>query len=293
MSNSPDSGNPREGGAPRKPENAIDRRTFISTSALLGLGFAAGCSGVGRDGAGMLSAPSMLQAVPDGNTRALQIFNESDIARDLGAWLQGYGLEQAPGRALLFDVPAVSELPTGLTADDRPSLVGESAYRAFSNDSFAQSRFTDEQRVSIASMARIDMASDIGSLIHNARPVIAVACCCCACCCSLCCCSCNNYDSSTVHNPDRFLVSAVPYDSPGIDYAGPVRQYFSGTVGVQANGEAVALVTTVTNDPAMTAQEVVIGLLDRETRQVSTYRFTPQELEDLGPEALADRIFGA
>ncbi len=292
MSNSPDGGNPGDGGAQRRPGNAVDRRTFLSTSALLGLGFAAGCSGLGRDGAGMLPAPSMLQAVPDGNTRALQIFNSSGIARDLGAWLESHGLRQESGRAALFDVPAVSELPPGLTADDRPSLVAESAYRTFQNDAYARSRLTTDQLAAHCAAGNAATAAEVARVIHRGGGKIKNGCSCSSSSCDNGCCSCNNGDQLAIRHDGAFQVAAVPYGDPGVNYSGPVRQYLRGNIGVQANGEAVGILETVSNDAGMSVQEYAILLLDRQTRQVSVYRFGPQELAAVGPDGVADRLFG-
>jgi hypothetical protein len=55
----------------------------------------------------------------------------------------------------------------------------------------------------------------------------------------------------------------------------------------------VAIVESVTNDPEMTVADITIGVLDRETREVRAFRFTPQELDELGPKALAERLFTA
>lgn len=291
MSSSPHDGQAQSGGLPDKLDREIDRRTFFSISALLGLGFAAGCSGVGRDGNGIMAGPSMLESVPDGNAAALDLFHRSPTAQQLGEWLQRHGLRQEPARALLFDVPAASELPTGVTAEDRPSLIGESAYRTFQNDSFARANFTGDQMASISSVARVQMASDIGSVLQHGG-VLAAACCCC-CCCSLCCCSCNNGDNGGNHNHAAFRTAAVPFGDPTVVYGGPVGNYFRGTVGVQDNGEAVAILAAVTNDADFTAHQITIGLFDRQTGAVNEYRFTPRELEELGPEALARRLFPA
>jgi hypothetical protein len=291
MSSSPDE--QAKDGLPDRLGRAMDRRTFFSTSALLGLGFAAGCSAVGRDWNGVVAGPSMLEALPDGNARALEIYDASPTARELGAWLERFALKQEPARALLFDVPAVTDLPKEVTAEDRPSLIGESAYKTFQNDSFAKERFTGDQMASISTVARVDMASEIGSLIQNGGAVLAMACCCCCCCCSLCCCSCNNGDNGGSSQSAKFQVAAVPFGDPTIEYAGEVRAYFRGMMGVQDNGEAVAIVESVTNDPEMTVADITIGVLDRETREVRAFRFTPQELDELGPKALAERLFTA
>lgn len=291
MSSSPHDEQAQNGDLPEKLNREIDRRTFFSISALLGLGFAAGCSDVSRNFTGIASGPSMLESVPDGNAAALDLFNRSPTAQQLGQWLQRHGLRQEPARALLFDVPAASELPTGVTAEDRPSLVGESAYRTFQNDSFARANFTGDQMASISSVARVQMASDIGSVLQHGG-VLAAACCCC-CCCSLCCCSCNNGDNGGNHSAAAFRASAVPFGDPTIVYGGPVRDYFRGTVGVQDNGEAVAILAAVTNDADFTAHQITIGLFDHQTGAVNEYRFTPSELDELGPEALARRLFPA
>lgn len=291
MSSSPHDEQAKEGGLPEKLNREIDRRTFFSISALLGLGLAAGCSDVGRSFTGITSGPSMLEAVPDGNAAALDLFHRSPAAQQLGRWLERHNLRLEPARAALFDVPAVSELPEGITAEDRPSLVGESAYRTFQSDSFAKSSFTGEQMASISSVARMQMASDIGSVLGHG-PVLAAACCCC-CCCSLCCCSCNNGDNGGNHNHARFQAAAIPFGDPTIVYGGEVRDYFRGTVGVQDNGEAVAVLAAVTNDPDFTAHRITLGLFDPKTGAVTEYSFTPRELEELGPEALADRLFAA
>lgn len=291
MSSSPHDEQAQNGGLPDKLNSEIDRRTFFSISALLGLGFAAGCSGVGRDFTGITAGPSMLESVPGGNAAALDLYNRSPSAQQLGRWLERHALRQEPARALLFDVPAVSDLPTGVTAEDRPSLIGESAYRTFQNDSFAQTNFTGDQMASISSVARVQMASDIGSVLQHGG-VLAAACCCC-CCCSLCCCSCNNGDNGGNHNHASFRAAAVPFGDPTIVYGGPVRDYFRGTVGVQDNGEAVGIVEFVRNDPGFTVHHVTIGLFDPAAGAVNEYRFTPRELEELGPEALARQLFPA
>ena len=166
MSSSPDE--QAKGGLPGRLDRAMDRRAFLSTSALLGLGFAAGCSGIGRDWKGVVAGPSMLEAVPDGNARALEIFNSSDYARPLAAWLEEHALRQEPERALLFDVPDASEL-TEIKAEERPSLIGESAYKTFQNDEFARSRFTEDQMASISSVARVESAASLQSPTYS-RP---------------------------------------------------------------------------------------------------------------------------
>lgn len=288
MKNSRQDGQAQDGSLPEKLEGAMDRRAFLSTSALLGLGFAAGCTGMERDLTGVVAGPSTLQAVPGGSQAALDIFNSSGVAKDLAAWLQSHNLRQEPGRALLFDVPAVQDLPAGVTAEDRPSLIGESAYKTFQNDSFATSQFTRDQMASISTVARAEMASEIGSLLQHGSAVLAIACCCCCSCCSLCCCSCNRGNQ---HHSSSFQVAAVPYGDPTVVYAGGVRNYFRGMVGVQDDGEAVAVLESVSNDPAMTVHEIAIGLLDKQTRAVRAYRFTPQQLDQMGPQALAQQLF--
>ena len=291
MSSSPHDEQAQGGGLPDRLDGDMDRRTFFSLSALLGLGLAAGCSDLGRGGlTGVPGSPSMLSAVPDGGPKAMQIFDSSDVARHLGAWLERHNLLREPSRALLFNVPAVADLPKGVTAEDRPSLIGESAYKTFQNDSFATSRFTGDQMSSISTVARVEMASEIGGLLQSGGALLAIACCCCCCCCSLCCCSCNNGDNG---GDVSFDVAAISFGDPTIQYDGEVRNYFRGTVGVQGNGEAVAVLEHVSNDPKMTVHRVTIGLFDRESQSVREYGFTPRELEDLGPDALAKQLFAA
>ncbi|HEX2209556.1 MAG TPA: hypothetical protein VHG93_17890 [Longimicrobium sp.] len=274
---------------PKETDGTMDRRAFLSAAGLLGMGLAAGC-GDARHGWNALvgSGPTFYSAVPNGASKALQLYNASPMARRLGTWLEGQGLQLQSGRSLFFDVPAVST-SSGITVEDRPTLIGESAYRSFHTDSFSTSNLTSTQLASLSGAERTNLAGEIGSLIRAGG---CCCCCCCSCSSSNSCCSSSNGGVQGVASSRAFTTAAITFNDPTVQYAGPVRTYLSGMVGVQDNGEAFAVAMSGSNDPGMTIHSARLAFVDHDTGALRiTASFTPADLRRLGPDALATQIF--
>ncbi len=318
----------------RKTSSGFNRRQFLKIG---GLTAAAGIAPVGfpamaraQDLPGTNISPLrlVLPPVPGETQAAVKLYAASNAARMIGSyWKEKYGLEFEPERTRMFSIPGGSTRKIGLRdaiyalqvlagirpqkpletlVESKSSLIGESAYAAFLNDTFingyakcspdsptecrtlVQYRFTTDQVKMLGDPSRMDMSRDIGKLIDSGLggPIMAAACCCCCCCCSVCCCSCNDGDQTG----GDVTLAAAPFGDPLASTLPAEDLYYRGMMAVMPGGEAVGVALQGRS------QDMFVSVMNiafvGPTGGVQEIGFDPNLLGEIGPEAMAEKIFG-
>jgi hypothetical protein len=262
---------------------------------------------------------------------AVQYYRASEHARMIAEyWARNFNLQVEPQRAKMFGIPGGSTRKTGLkdaiyalqvlvgvrppgfmkpVVESKSSLIGESAYSAFLNDTFINgygcdpndptcepavpARFTSDKARLLGDPSRMNMSSDIGKLIDSGLglggPILATACCCCCSCCSVCCCSSNDGDQQT----GDVEVAAIPHGDPRAGNLPETEFYYRGMMAVMPNGEAIGVILHGRSSD-MAVESMSIAYVDAPVGTVGEVKqvgFDPNRLVEIGPEAMAKEIF--
>ncbi len=311
----------------------MNRRKFLKLS-----GFAAAGAGMGSmalppnaDAQDDPTVPGLRMVIPPmagQRETAVQYYGASEHAQMIADYWaqQPFNLQVELQRAKMFEIPGGSTRKTGLkdaiyalqvlvgvrppgfmkpVVESKSSLIGESAYSAFLNDTFINgynqcdpndttcepavpARFSSDKVRMLGDPSRMNMSSDIGKLIDSGLggAIPAATCCCCCCCCSACCCSSNDGDQQG----GDVKAAAVPHGDPQAGNLPETELYYRGMMAVMPNGEAVGVILHGRSSD-MAVDSMSIAYVDATVGEVKQVSFDPNRLVEIGPEAMAKEIF--
>jgi len=241
--------------------------------------------------------------VPGGNEETLKLFRKSGEAKKLTEWFKKFDLHMEPERAKLFEIsesgifplPAARDLSNGLIIENKISLLGESAYMAFLNDSYSQEHFSPKQLQTLSLLANQKLSQDLATLIQEGGGghVVTAACCCCCCCCSQCCCSCASYGGGHSASKVATRIGMLAFGDHSVNPKDTtkIHTYYRGAMGVVKDGKVCSVLLKVKNDPKLTILEMTIAMVN-EDGNIGTFTVNPEKLKTLGPTSLANQLWG-